>query len=145
MPEALDKPEDHLMLRTPSKNEARLSTSAVQQFDEGRFVFVPALDEDATFDEIWERDENPSKPYQVRVGNLGAGDMTQHVANIDTTWVELDESPVEFLTDFQPCARRLHSRYICSPLRRACGVPSKQNVLGDLELAISKIWTREDQ
>ncbi len=112
-------------------NGILMSTKADQLFDKGRYVKVPALDENATPEENREWHDDPSKPYKIRVVESNTDDMTKYIDDNKKTWAELDDELVEFRTSFRPRARYLYFHYVCSMLRRAWKTPKKETVLVD--------------
>lgn len=87
-----------------------MTNTAEQHFDNGRFVIVPDIRDNATTDEIASWNQQEPKAYKIRViaTKTNLKELSQEItltSDPEKMWKDLDGQKLVFKTDFRPRSR----------------------------------------
>ena len=111
--------EARVELSSP-RNGILMSTVAERLFDSGLLAIVPRIDGLSSAEELEARNTTPVKEYKIRA--IRPDDthiQSQVVPGQPRRWINLDNEPVEFRSDYCPRARCLYHAYAVAILPRA--------------------------
>ncbi|KAL9594473.1 MAG: hypothetical protein Q9219_007022 [cf. Caloplaca sp. 3 TL-2023] len=117
------------------KNGLIMSVEAEKRISNGWIVLVPDLMETASAQELYDWTISEPKEYKIRVLDsnnklmkmfLPLGAPTHQPSGSRRCWWELDNQPVQFLSDHRPRARYLYWQFAVSLLRKAYNVKHRE-------------------